>query len=111
VTTLAGAPGGGKPSVARAEMTWRTPDELTLDVPLRGSSTYLSSVEVPGVGRATLPPITLPYSPELAPAAATEGRAALERLASATGGVERISVVDIWRDLRNATATSPSAPG
>lgn len=99
VTTVAGAVGGGKPSVARAEMTWRTADELTLDVPLRGSSTYVSSVDVPGAGRVTLPPLTLPYSPELAPAGPNEGRAALERLARATGGVERISVAGIWRDL------------
>jgi uncharacterized membrane protein len=107
VTTLAGAIGGGKPAVTRAEMTWRTPDELTLDVPLRGSSTYLSSVEVPGVGRVTLPPVTLPYSPELAPAAANAGRAALERLARTTGGVERISVAGIWRDLPQRRRSIP----
>ena len=99
VTTLAGLPGGGAPTVTRAEMTWRTPDELGVEVLLDGSATFLSSVEVPGVGRVTLPPVALPYSPELAPAAPGEGRAALERIARATGGKERINVADVWRDL------------
>lgn len=99
VSTLAGAPGGGVPSISRAEMTWRTPDELVAEVPLTGSSTYLSTVDVAGIGRVTLPPVTLPYSPELAPADAGEARAVLEKLARATGGVERITMEDVWRDL------------
>lgn len=107
VTTLSGAPGGSAPSIARAEMTWRTPDELAVEVPLTGSSTYLSTVDVPGVGRVTLPPVTLPYSPELAPAAPGEGRALLERLARATGGVERITVDDIWNDLPRRKRSLP----
>lgn len=107
VTTLSGAPGGGAPSISRAEMTWRTPDELVAEVPLTGSSTYLSTVDVPGIGRVTLPPVTLPYSPELAPAAPGEGRALLERLARATGGVERITVDDIWSDLPRRNRSIP----
>jgi hypothetical protein len=99
VTTLAGAPGGGAPAVTRAEMTWRTPDELTVEIPLNGSATYLSTVDVPGVGRVTLPPVALPYSPELAPSATGEGRAALEKLARDTGGIERIDAGDVWKDL------------
>jgi uncharacterized membrane protein/Mg-chelatase subunit ChlD len=95
VTTLAGQP----PSVTQADMTWRTPDELGIEVPLDGAATFLSTVDVPGVGRVTLPPVALPYSPELAPAAAGEGRAALERIARATGGKERIEVAGVWRDL------------
>lgn len=95
VTTLAGQP----PAMAQAEMKWRTPDELGVEVPLEGSATYLSTVEVPGVGRVTLPPVALPYSPELAPAQPGEGRAALERIARATGGKERLDVAGVWRDL------------
>ncbi len=95
VTTLAGQP----PSVTQADMSWRTPDELGIEVPLDGAATFLSTVDVPGVGRVTLPPVALPYSPELAPAAPGEGRAALERIARATGGKERIDVAGVWRDL------------
>ncbi|HJQ35517.1 MAG TPA: vWA domain-containing protein, partial [Thermoanaerobaculia bacterium] len=95
VTTLSGEP----PAVTQADMTWRTPDELGIEVPLDGSATFLSTVDVPGVGRVTLPPVALPYSPELAPAAPGEGRAALERIARATGGKERIDVAGVWRDL------------
>jgi len=107
VTTLAGLPGGGAPAITRAEMTWRSPDELGVEVPLDGSATFLSSVDVPGVGRVTLPPVALPYSPELAPAAPGEGRAALERIARATGGKERINVADVWRDLPVRRHTIP----
>lgn len=110
VTTLAGHPGGGTPQIARTEMTWRTPDELAIDVPMTGSATYLSSVDVPGVGRVTLPPVALPYSPELAPAGAGEGRAALERIARATGGRERVSVADIWRDMPRRPRHVPLRP-
>ncbi|HYR29027.1 MAG TPA: VWA domain-containing protein, partial [Thermoanaerobaculia bacterium] len=107
VTTLSGTTGGGTPSIARAEMTWRTPDELVVEVPLTGSSTYLSTVDVPNVGRVTLPPVTLPYSPELAPASAGEGRTVLERLARATGGVERITAADVWKDLPRRQRSVP----
>jgi len=107
VTTLSGATGGGTPSITRAEMTWRTPDELVVEVPLTGSSTYLSTVDVPNVGRVTLPPVTLPYSPELAPASAGEGRTVLERLARATSGVERIAVTDVWKDLPRRQRSVP----
>ncbi|HVR41653.1 MAG TPA: VWA domain-containing protein, partial [Thermoanaerobaculia bacterium] len=98
VTTLAGAPGGA-PNVTHAEMTWRTPDELSLEIPLKSGQTYLSTVDVPGAGRVTLTPVVLPFSPELAPSEAGEGRRTLERLARATGGRERIAVADVWRDL------------
>jgi uncharacterized membrane protein len=99
ITTLAGLPGGGAPSITHAEMTWRTPDDLGVEIPLSGAASYLSVVEVPGAGRVTLPPVALPYSPELAPAAPGEGRAALERIARISGGAERINVSDVWRDL------------
>ncbi|HEX9983586.1 MAG TPA: vWA domain-containing protein [Thermoanaerobaculia bacterium] len=98
VTTLA-ATAGTAPVVTRHEMTWRTPDVLTVEIPLEGSATYLSTLELPGAGRVTLAPVALPYSPEAAPAAAGEGRKALERLARATGGRERVDVRAVWNDV------------
>lgn len=108
VTTLAALP-GQVPSAARAEMSWRTPDDLSIEVPLRGAATYLSTVDVPGAGRVTLPPVCLPYSPELAPAAAEKGRGALEKLARMTGGRERIAADDVWRDLPRERREIPLA--
>ncbi|HEX7153962.1 MAG TPA: VWA domain-containing protein [Thermoanaerobaculia bacterium] len=98
VTTLA-ATAGMAPVVTRRELTWRTPDVLSVEIPLEGSATFLSTLEVPGAGRVTLAPVALPYSPEAAPGAAGEGRKALERLARATGGRERVDVAVVWKDV------------
>ncbi|HET8797817.1 MAG TPA: vWA domain-containing protein, partial [Thermoanaerobaculia bacterium] len=98
VTTLAGAPGSA-PSVTRGRMAWITPDDLAIDVPLIAGRTTLSTVDAPGLGRVTLPPVVLPFSPELAQAKAGEGRTSLDRLARATGGRERLRIAEVWRDL------------
>ncbi|HEX7832949.1 MAG TPA: vWA domain-containing protein [Thermoanaerobaculia bacterium] len=98
VTTLAGA-AGAPPSTQRASMSWTSPDDLAIDIPLSAGSTYLSTVDAPGLGRVTLPPVVLPFSPELAQATAGEGRTALERIARATGGRERLRVGEIWKDV------------
>jgi len=98
VVTLMGA-AGEPPSTQGAEMTWRSPDELAVEIPLRGGLTYLSTVDAPGVGRVTLPPVVLPFSPELAPVRSDQGRAALERIARMTGGKERLDVGTMRGDL------------
>jgi Mg-chelatase subunit ChlD len=98
VTTLRGV-AGSKPASERTEMYWSSADTLEVDIPLRGSETALSSVEVPGAGRITLAPVALPYSSEYKPASGEEGESALARLAQATGGKERIDLAGVWRDL------------
>jgi hypothetical protein len=80
-------------------MHWSSADTLEVEIPLRGSETALSSIEVPGAGRVTLAPVALPYSPEYKPAGGEEGESALARLAQATGGKERIDLSGVWRDL------------
>ena len=80
-------------------MQWISPDLLQVEVPLRGSETALSTVEVSGVGRLSLAPVCLPYSPEFKPAEADEGVLALERVAQATGGRERVDLAGIWKEL------------
>lgn len=109
LVTLSGSPGAA-PSAQRGEMTWRSPDELAMEIALVGGMTYLSSVDVPGVGRATLPPVVLPFSPELAPARADQGRAALEGIARLTGGKERLEVATIRRDLPREPVRVPLRP-
>lgn len=98
VVSLSARPGAAAKS-AVAEMRWATPDLLTTEVPLDGSATSLSTVDIEGAGRVTLPPVCAPYSPEHAPVDEAVGRASMERLARATGGRERIAVADVWRDL------------
>lgn len=97
VTTLSAA-GGVAPAVNRTTLQWRTPDELFADVPL-SDAVSLNTVDVPGVGRVTLPPVCLPYSPEVAPAEEGSGLRSLQQLARMTGGRERIAAGEVWRDV------------
>lgn len=98
VTTLRGLP-GRPPETSRAEMAWTSTDTLAVSVPVGGQETALSSVEVPGIGRFTLPPVCLPYAAEFKPAEPGQGLKSLERLSRATGGVERVDLAAIWGEL------------
>jgi hypothetical protein len=59
----------------------------------------MTTVDVPGHGVVALPPVCLPYSPEFRPALADRGQVTLERLAHTTGGMERLDLPSIWKDL------------
>ena len=98
VTTLRGVT-GSKPTSEKAEMHWADADTLELSIALNGSETALSTVEIPGTHLLTLSPVTLPYSPEFKPVEADEGQTALARLASTTGGKERLDLTGVWKDL------------
>ena len=91
---------GESPVAIETELRWSGADVLTLEVPLQGSETVLTTVEVPGQKPVMLPPACLPYSPELKPQSGESGRTALDKLARATGGRERdIELQKIWTDL------------
>ncbi|MFN0109021.1 MAG: VWA domain-containing protein [Blastocatellia bacterium] len=98
ITTLRGVT-GSKPTSEKSEMRWANADTLEVSIPLNGSETALSTVEVPGAQPLTLSPVTLPYSPEFKPVEIDEGQTALARLADATGGKERLELSGIWKDL------------
>lgn len=98
VTTLRGV-AGSKPISEQAEMRWADADMMELTIPLNGSETALSTVEIPGANPLTLSPVTLPYSPEFKPVEADEGQSALAKLAQATGGKERLELSGVWKDL------------
>jgi len=98
VTTLHGRP-GNPPRSKRRRMQWDLTDMLRVDVPLGGVETALSSVEIPGVGRTTLPPVCAPYSAEFKPAKPGAGTNTLKHLARATGGAERVNLAGIWDSL------------
>ena len=90
---------GETPSVDETKLSWTSADTLAVDIPIHGSETVLTTVEIPGGGNVSLPPVCLPYSPEFKPAHTESGLATLERLAKATDGKQRINLEDIWDDL------------
>ncbi len=98
VSALRGLPGQA-PASEPAALSWIDPDTLESRVPLTGDEVALVTVDLGGRGSETLPPVRLPYSPELAPAEPGRGRETLERLARATGGRSRLDVGDLWRDF------------
>jgi hypothetical protein len=100
---------GGSPEAEKTTLQWTGPDTLTLELPLRGPETALATVEVSGQPAQSLPPVCLPYSPEYEPAAGT-GLAALEHLARATAGQERVELAGLWRDLPPLVRTVALAP-
>lgn len=86
-----------------ATMYYEDADTLCAEIPLSGPQTLLSTVYVDGHAPVSLPPVCLPYSPEYRPAQEQFGPDALRQIARTTGGVERISLSEIWDDM-------PSAP-
>ena len=90
---------GETPSVDEIKLSWTSADTLAVDIPIHGSETVLTTVEIPGGGNISLPPVCLPYSPEFKPAHTESGLATMERLAKATNGKQRINLGEIWDDL------------
>jgi len=109
VTTLRGKP-GSKPVSEKTEMRWSDADTLELAIPLNGSETALSKVEIAGASPVTLSPVTLPYSPEYKPADAGEGMETLARLAQSTAGQERLELSGVWKDLPRQSRLIELAP-
>ena len=98
VTVLRGVV-GETPTVDKTELSWTSADTLGVDIPIHGSETVLTTVEVPGGGNISLPPVCLPYSPEFKPVNTESGLATMERLSKATDGKQRINLGEIWDDL------------
>jgi Mg-chelatase subunit ChlD len=98
VNTLRALP-GAVPKVEKAVLRWTGAATLAIEVPLQGSETTLTTVEVLGQPPVALPPVCLPYSPEFKPVDSDTGLVALDKLARATGGKERVEVAGIWKEL------------
>jgi Mg-chelatase subunit ChlD len=98
VTTLRSA-SGTRPRDEHTVMQWEDADTLAVQLPLRGSETILSTVEIDRLGRQRLVPVCLAYSPEYRPSRADYGQDILSRLARATGGKDRIELNKIWDEL------------
>ncbi len=109
LTVLTARP-GEVPQSKKTNLRWAGPDTLAAEVPLSGSETALATVEVPGADPVALPPVCLPYSPEFQPPEAGRGLSALERMARATGGKERVDLPGIWKELPRRPRLVPVAP-
>ena len=98
VVTLFGTP-GKSPQTRKMSMRYLDADTLVADFAIDGTDTYLSTVNIEGHGSTPLWPVCLPYSPEFQPVQDEKGELTLKKLASATGGKERLSLPDIWNDI------------
>lgn len=98
LVVLRGEPGKA-PKSEKRPLRWIDAATLSADVPIEGSETLLATLVFPGGATASLTPVTLPYSPEFAPASADDGAATLARIAKITGGRERATPAEVWRDL------------
>lgn len=101
---------GSKPDSEKGNLQWTSADTLEAEIPIRGNETALATVEVSGVGRLTLSPVCLPYSPEYKPVEADAGRDRLELLAKASGGHGRASLASVWSDLPRRPRILEMAP-
>jgi Mg-chelatase subunit ChlD len=90
---------GQVPQSQRETLRWTGADTLSLNVALGAGETVVSTVEIENERPISLPPVCLPYSPEFKPGSRESGQVSLERLARATGGIERLALGEVWRDL------------
>ena len=107
VTVLSGR-AGEEPQSRQVTMRWTAPDTLTADVPIQGSETIIATVSA-GDATASLPAVCRPYSPEFRPEAGAAGLATLRKIASITGGTQRVDLAGIWSDLPEAPQAYPLA--
>ncbi|MFZ2957169.1 MAG: vWA domain-containing protein [Candidatus Ozemobacteraceae bacterium] len=91
-------------------MAWTAADELSVEISLRGDETALATVEMPGSRTVRLAPAVLPYSPEYRPGTTSEGARARDALMRASGGIERLDLGGIWKDLPHTPFPVEAAP-
>ena len=100
---------GQLPRAEGAVLRWTGADTLGIEVPLGAGETMVATVEIEGERPVAMPPVCLPYSPEFKPTGRESGLPTLERMARATGGVERIALAGIWGDLPRQVQMLPVA--
>jgi Mg-chelatase subunit ChlD len=94
-------PPGQDATPQRLDLAWIDADTLEARFPLHRAGHYLGAVRLPSGDVLTLPPLSLPYSPEFEPRAdPEEGRRTLAELARVTGGAERTTWDDVFNPSR-----------
>ncbi len=90
---------GQAPRAEELNMRWSSPDTLSTEFKLRGNETAIATASL-GSGRTySLPAVTLPYSPEYRPTSSLRGHVTLNRMAQATGGIDRIDLPAVFKGL------------
>ena len=99
LVTVKEKPGEGATRDVSA-LRWESADTLSAFVPLSGNETAFPVVLLPSGQHVVLPPVRLAYPAEFRRSAnPTEGKQALERLSSRTGGRLVASVDGLWDAL------------
>ncbi len=97
VRLLIGRP-GFPPERKTGRLRFTATDTLTADFPLAGDQVATATIDLGPLGKVTMPPVRLLYSPEYRPRTG-DGRDTLRTLANITGGVPRTELAGIWNDL------------
>jgi hypothetical protein len=112
---LEGAPtlvllaGDGEAGPVELPLQWEDEDRLGASWTLPGSGTWHPVVTVGG-RTFPAPPVTLPWAPELEPAAPGEGAQRLLAVARAGGGVERLAMAGLFEAAVASEGGVPLAP-
>jgi Mg-chelatase subunit ChlD len=92
----------GRPGLAPQRLTGRlrytATDTMTAVFPLAGDEVATATIDLGTLGKVTMPPVRLLYSPEYRPRTGN-GRETLRTLANMTGGVARAELASLWGDL------------
>lgn len=85
------------PEPRSVALSWTGPNTLQASFPIESGGVYQASLDVPGSSPIALPPVTLPYSPELDVRRGDDtGQDVLAQLAHATGGGMFTRVEDLY---------------
>lgn len=95
--TLVVLPGDGSSAPMELPMRWEDEDRLSAEYTLPGRGTWHPVVKL-GARALRAPPVALPYAPEFEPGSPTEGLAVLRAVAAVGGGVERLSMAEVFKD-------------
>jgi uncharacterized membrane protein len=95
--TLVVLPGDGSSAPVELPMRWEDEDRLAAEYTLPGRGTWHPVVKL-GTRALRAPPVALPYAPEFEPGSPKEGLEVLRAVAAVGGGVERLSMADLFAE-------------
>lgn len=102
-------PGAGT-TVDEMRLSWKSADEMSAFIPVRGAETILPVVQLPDGGVKRLPAYRRPYSAEFKPDPDGEGEALLRRISGLTGGERVADLASIWNRMERGDVRVEVAP-
>ena len=91
-------PGAGT-SVDEMRLSWKSSDEMSAFIPVRGAETILPVAQLPDGGVKRLPAYRRPYSSEFRPDPDGEGEALLRKISGLTGGERVADLASAWNKM------------